>query len=331
MSGRTLTMKAIRIAAGPPPRLEQAELRVPGTAPGQVLIKVAAAGLNRADLLQAEGRYPPPKGAPETLGLEVSGTIVAAGDGVRAYGKGDPVCALLQGGGYAEFAAASELCVLPAPEGVALRDAAALPEAYFTVWANLFDGARMRPGETLLVHGGTSGIGTAAIQLMRARGHPVFATAGSPEKCKACIELGAVRAIDYRSEDFVAAMKEETGGRGVDVILDIVGGDYVERNLAALARGGRLVNIAYQKGSRVELDLQIMLARSLTMTASALRPRSNEEKGSIRDALLREVWPLFAQGRIRPVIDMVFPLAEAGKAHAHMRAGSHIGKILLIP
>ncbi len=322
-------MKAIKVLPGEPPKLALTELPVPEPGVGQVLIKVAAAGLNRADLLQAAGHYPPPKGAPETLGLEVSGTVAALGAGVTNLREGDLICALLQGGGYAEYAPASELCVLPVPQGMSVRDAAALPEAFFTVWTNVFDSAKLQPGETFLVHGGTSGIGTSAIQLMHARSHRVFATAGGPEKCAVCAKLGAARAIDYRKEDFVAVVRTETDNKGVNVILDMVGGDYVQRNLNALARGGRLVNIAYQKGSRTEVDFSIMLARKLTMMATTLRPRSDEEKGRIRDVLLREVWPLLGQGRIRPVIDSVFPLAEAQKAHARMRESSHIGKILL--
>jgi putative PIG3 family NAD(P)H quinone oxidoreductase len=322
------TMKAIRAEAGAPPRLVLAQLPVPEPGPSEVLIKVAAAGLNRADLLQAEGRYPPPKGAPETLGMEVSGVIAAADPGVSRWREGDEVCALIPGGGYAEFALASELCVLPVPKNVALRDAAALPEAFFTVWTNVFDSARLQSGETFLVHGGTSGIGTAAIQLMHARGHRVFTTAGSAEKCAVCVKLGATRAIDYRKEDFVEVIRAETGN-GVDVILDMVGGDYVQRNLNALARGGRLVNIAFQKGGRAEVDFQIMLVRSLSMMATTLRPRSNAEKGRIRDAVWHEVWPLIDAGRITPVIDSTFPLADADKAHARMRESGHIGKILL--
>jgi len=322
-------MRAIRVEAGTPPRLVLAELPIPEPGPGQALIKVAAAGLNRADLLQAEGRYPPPKGAPETLGMEVSGTVAATGSGTIKLREGDQVCALLPGGGYAEYALANQLCILPVPKDVTLRDAAALPEAFFTVWANVFDSGRLQPGETFLVHGGSSGIGTAAIQLLHARGHRVFTTAGSLEKCTACVKLGATRAINYREEDFLSVVKAETDGRGVDVILDMVGGDYVQRNLNALSFGGRLINIAYQKGARVEVDFRIVQARHLTMTATTLRGRSDQEKGRIRDALLREVWPLIEAGRIKPVIDSTFLLAEADKAHSRMRAGGHIGKILL--
>lgn len=273
-------MNAIRVLPGEPPMLVLTELPVPEPGAGQVLIKVAAAGLNRADLLQAEGRYPPPKGAPETLGMEVSGAIAALGEGVKGWRVGDAVCALLPGGGYAEYALASALCLLPWPKGVGLSEAAALPEAFFTVWTNVFDAGRLKPGETFLVHGGTSGIGVAAIQLMAARGHRVFATAGSAQKCAVCKELGAARAIDYREEDFTAVVMAETGGKGVDVILDMVGGDYVQRNLDALGQGGRLVNIAFQKGARVEVDFRVMQARHLSMTATGLRFRCDEEKGA---------------------------------------------------
>ena len=327
--GKSNPMTAIHVAPGIPPRLMPTEIPRPEPGPGQVLIKVTAAGLNRADLLQTEGRYPPPNGAPETLGLEVSGTVAALGAGVRSWRAGDQVCALLAGGGYAQYALASEFCVLPVPKGVPLRDAAALPEAFFTVWTNVFDSAKLKPGETFLVHGGTSGIGTAAIQLMHARGHRVFTTAGSTEKCLMCVTLGAAHAIDYTREDFVAVVKAETDDKGVDVILDMVGGDYVQRNLNALAFGGRLVNIAFQKGARTEVDFRVMQARHLAMTATGLRNRSDEEKGRIRDALSREVWPLIEAGKIRPVIDSTFPLSQAQKAHERLRASGHIGKILL--
>jgi len=310
-------------------RLVPASIPVPGPGPGQVLVKVTAAGVNRADIHQADGNYPPPPGAPDTMGMEISGTVMTLGNGVTGARMGDTVCALLPGGGYAEYAVASELCLLPVPNGVSLRDAAGLPEAFFTVWTNVFDSARLQPGETFLVHGGTSGIGTAAIQLMHARGHTVFTTVGSEEKCALARALGATRAIDYRTEDFVAVVKAETGGRGVDVILDMVGGDYVAKNVAALARRGRVVNIAYQKGGRAELDFNIVLMKNLTLMATTLRGRADQEKGRIRDALLREVWPLIAQGRIKPVIDSRFPLRDADAAQQRMRAGGHSGKILL--
>jgi putative PIG3 family NAD(P)H quinone oxidoreductase len=326
------TMNAIRVergAAGAQLYLAQIPLPQPGT--GQVLIKIAGAGINRADLLQVEGHHPPPPGAPETPGLEASGTVAAVGGGVAGWRNGDSVCALLPGGGYAEYALATEPNLLPVPKGVSLEDAGGLPEVYFTVWSNVFDTARLQPGETFLVHGGSSGIGTAAIQLMAARGHRVFTTAGSPEKCAACAKLGATRAINYKTEDFTAVIKAETGGKGVDVILDMVGGDYVMRNVNALARKGRLVNIAYQKGAKVEVDFRIVQARLLSLGATGLRGRPDPEKGAIRDQLKREVWPLLDSGRLKPVTHRVFPLAEASAAHQLMRESSHIGKILLAP
>jgi NADPH:quinone reductase len=308
-------------------RLRLLDGRLPLPGPGEVRIKVAGAGLNRADILQAMGRYPPPPGASEIPGMEVAGVIDALGEGIAGWRAGDAVCALLTGGGYAEYAVAAEECVLPAPEGVDLVEAAGLPEAFFTVWANLMRAGRLRPGETVLVHGGASGIGVAAIQLCAARGHPVFATA-SKAKCETVAVLGAA-AIDYEAEDFVAAVKDKTGGRGADVILDMVGGDYVERNFQAAAKGGRIVNIAFQRGFEAKVNFAPMLAKHLTMTATTLRPRSNAEKGAIRDALLGEVWPPIEAGRIRPVTDRIFPLAEAEAAHARMREGRHSGKILL--
>ena len=307
------------------------EILVPHPGPGQILIKVATGGVNRADLLQVEGHHPPPAGAPETPGLECSGTVVAVDQAVSGIREGDQVCALLPGGGYAEYAVASALCTLPVPKGVSLKDAGGLPEVYFTVWSNVFDTARLKPGEDFLVHGGSSGIGTAAIQLMHARGHRVFTTAGSAEKCEACVKLGATRAIDYRSEDFVTLVKAETNGKGVDVILDMVGGDYVMRNLQTLARGGRVVNIAYQKGAKVEVDFRIVQARLLTLAATGLRGRPDSEKAVIRDHLAREVWPLFEAGRLKPVTHTVLSLNEAGDAHQMMRESRHVGKILHAP
>jgi len=326
------TMGAIaveRSAAGP--KLTVKQILVPHPGPGQVLIKVAAAGVNRADLLQVEGHHPPPAGAPETPGLEISGTVMAADQAVTGMREGDQVCALLTGGGYAEYAVASALCTLPVPAGVKLKDAGGLPEVYFTVWSNVFDTARLKAGESFLVHGGSSGIGTAAIQLMHARGHRVYTTAGSAEKCEVCVKLGATRAINYKTEDFVALVKAETNGRGVDVILDMVGGDYVMRNLNTLARGGRVVNIAYQKGAKVEVDFRLVQARMLSLAATGLRGRPDSEKAVIREHLAREVWPLFETGRLKPVTDRTVPLAEAGAAHQIMRESRHIGKILLIP
>jgi len=309
--------------------LKVAEIEKPTPQGGEVLIKVAAAGINRADLVQAMGGYPPPPGAPLTLGLEVAGEIVALGSGVGAFSLGDKVCALLGGGGYAEFAAVSELCVLPLPRGVDVIKAAALPEVHFTVWTNLIDTARLKAGESILIHGGSSGIGTAAIQLCAARGHQVFATAGSAEKCAAIQKLGATRAINYREEDFVDVVKKETGGKGVDVILDMVGGDYIQRNMSAAALWGRIVNIAYQSGMQATVNFVPLLMKRLSLLATTLRARSNEEKGAIRNAVRREVWPLLEAGRIKPVVDRTFPLAEAQAAHARMAKSEHIGKILL--
>ena len=323
-------MKAIAVEnGGAGYRLTLTEIRKPEPQRGEVLIKVAAAGLNRADLIQATGGYPPPPGAPSTLGLEVSGEISALGEGVHALKVGDRVCALLAGGGYAEFCAVSEKCVLPVPKGVGLVEAAALPEVHFTVWTNLMDSARLNPGETVLIHGGSSGIGTAAIQLCVARGHTVFATAGSPEKCAACERLGAKRAINYREEDFVDAIKKDTDGRGVDVILDMVGGEYIQRNFSAAAVWGRIVNIAFQAGMSANVNFAGMLMKRLSFTATTLRARSNDEKGVIRNALAKEVWPLVDEGRIKAIVDKIFPLAEAQAAHKRMSGGEHIGKILL--
>ena len=327
---KTMTAIAIaRTASGAV--LVPGEIAVPTPGPGQVLIKVKSAGVNRADLLQVLGHHPPPPGAPATPGLEAAGTIAELGRGVSGWKVGDEICALLGGGGYADYAIATEPCCLPVPKGVSLTDAGGLPEVYFTVWSNVFDVARLQPGETFLVHGGSSGIGTAAIQLMAARGHRVFTTAGSAEKCDACVKLGAVRAINYRTEDFVEIVKAETNGKGVDVILDMVGGDYVMRNVNSLSRGGRMVNIAYMKGSKVEVDFRIVQNRLLSMAATGLRGRPGSEKEKIRDAVRREAWPLFDAGKLRPVTDRVMPLDKAQAAHDLMRESSHIGKILLTP
>jgi putative PIG3 family NAD(P)H quinone oxidoreductase len=302
---------------------------VPTPGSGEVLIKVAAAGVNRGDLAQVAGMYPPPPGAPQTLGLEVSGTIVDGGPNSSRWNVGDQVCALVGGGGYAEYCIAHEGNVLPVPRSVSLIDAAALPEVYMTVWTNIVDRARLKPGETLLVHGGSSGIGTAAIQLFTARGHRVFTTAGSAAKCAACVRLGAALAVNYREDDFVAAIRQATDGAGVDVILDMVGGDYIQKNISLLKVEGRLVNIAFQRGSQADLNLMILMLKRLTITGSTLRARANAEKAEIARAVEREVWPWIETGRIRPIVDSVMPLAKAAEAHARMAASSHIGKILL--
>ncbi|HTU00061.1 MAG TPA: NAD(P)H-quinone oxidoreductase [Rhizomicrobium sp.] len=325
-------MKAIQVEnPGQNYLLKIADAEKPTPAAGEVLIKVAAAGLNHADMAQAKGMYPPPPGASHTLGMEVSGTVEALGDSVGNCEIGDHVCALIPGGGYAEYAVASALCVLPVPKGVSLIDAAALPEVYFTVWTNIMDSARLKKGESVLIHGGSSGIGTAAIQLLHARGHKVLTTAGSKVKCDACTALGADRAINYREEDFVDIAKSETGGRGVDVILDMVGGDYIQRNMSAAAIWGRIVNISYQSGMQANVNFAPMLMKRLSLLATTLRARTPEEKGAIRDALLREVWPLVDAGKIKPVVDHTYPLADAQAAHARMAKSEHIGKLLLTP
>ena len=306
-----------------------AEGPVPVPGPGQVLIKVAAAGLNRADLLQGRGAYPPPPGAPDIPGLEVSGIIAAVGDGVTGFAPGMAVCALMAGGGYARMALADAGSVLPVPAGVSMTDAAGLPEACFTAWTNVVDSGRLAEAETLLVHGGTSGIGVMAIQIFASLGHKVLATAGTDEKCAACVRLGAARAICYPHEDFVAAVKEATIGTGIDVILDMVGGPYIQRNIAAAAHGGRIVNIAYQQGARAEVDFAPVLRKALTLTATTLRPRPHAQKRLIRDALLARVWPLLAAGTIRPVTARAFPFASASQALAALAQGGHVGKIIL--
>ena len=300
----------------------------PAPAPGQVLIAVATAGLNNADLLQARGHYPPPPGASPILGMEVSGTIAELGEGVSGWNMGDPVCALLPGGGYAQFAVADAGSLLPVPGTVDRIEAAGLPEAAFTAWTNIIDAGRLAPGETLLIHGGTSGIGSLGIQMFAALGHRVFTTAGSDEKCAAARGFGAARAINYRSEDFVQVIKTETDGKGVDVILDMVGGDYVQRNIEAAAVWGRIVNIAYQKASKTEVNFAPVLTKRLTLAATTLRGRTPEQKRAIRDVLLARVWPQLGTA-INPVIAQLFPLAEAQKAHELMAKTGHIGKILL--
>ena len=303
----------------------------PRPAPGELLIRVAAAGVNRPDVLQREGKYPVPPGASDIPGLEVAGTVVETAADVTAWKPGDLVCALLAGGGYAEYCVAPAPQCLPVPRGLDLVSAAAIPETFFTVWTNVFERGHLAPGQSLLVHGGSGGIGTAAIALARAFGARVFATAGSAAKCRATEDLGAERAIDYREEDFVAVVKEATGGRGVDLILDMVGGDYTPRNLDALAIEGRLIQIAFLKSPKVEINLAVVMQKRLTITGSTLRPRSVAEKGAIADALRSQVWPLLEAGTVRPVIHCTFPLAAAADAHRLMESSLHIGKILLLP
>jgi NADPH2:quinone reductase len=329
MSELPATMTAIAIAGkGGPEVLQPVRLPVPQPGPGQLLIKVAAAGVNRPDLMQRMGHYPAPKGHSEIPGLEVAGTVAALGDNALRFREGDKVMALVSGGGYAEYCLAEATSCLPVPANLSLSEAAAIPEGYFTVWHNVFERGALKSGEWFLMHGGTSGIGVAAIQLAHALGAKVIATAGSPEKCEAIVKLGAARAVDYSREDFVEAVKAETGGRGVDVILDIVGGDYVERNIRSLADDGRLVNIAFQKGSKVSIDMMRVMLKRLTLTGSTLRIRSNEVKAAIARAVEERVLPLLSEGKIRVVIDATYPLAEAAKAHARLEE-SHIGKVVL--
>jgi putative PIG3 family NAD(P)H quinone oxidoreductase len=316
--------------AGGPEVLVPAERPVPVPGPGEVLIKVEAAGINRPDVFQRQGLYPPPKGAPDILGMEVAGKVVALSLGTTRFQEGDPVCALIGGGGYAEYAVAPETATLPVPQGLSMVEAAALPETVFTVWHNIFERAALKPGEWLLVHGGASGIGTTAIPIAAALGAKVMATVGSAEKAHVCRELGATRAINYHEEDFVEAVHEMTGGNGADVILDMVGGDYVERDLKAAALEGRIVQIAFLKGSKVELDLMRLMLRRLTLTGSTLRVQSAEAKARMAKAIEERIWPLIDEGKFSPVIDSTFPLKEAADAHRRINDPAHIGKIVLV-
>jgi putative PIG3 family NAD(P)H quinone oxidoreductase len=325
-------MTCIEITEPGGPEVLKPSLRpTPTPVPGEVLIKVAAAGINGPDLYQRRGLYPAPPGVTDIPGLEVSGTIVGLGDGAAGWAVGDVCCALTAGGGYAEYCTAPAVQCLPIPAGLDIVDAAGLPESFFTVWTNVFERAALAPGESLLVHGGGGGIGTTAIQIAAAFGHRVFTTASGAEHCAALERLGAERAIDFTREDFAAVIKEATGGKGVNVILDIVGGNYVARNVASLARDGRLVQIAFLKGSRVEIDLMPVMLKRLTITGSTLRIQSTERKGEIAAALRRRVWPLIEQGKIRPVIFARLPLAQAAEGHRIMQAATHLGKILLLP
>lgn len=315
---------------GGPEMLVPVERPVPVPGPGEVLVKAAAAGVNRPDVLQRRGLYPMPPGAPTILGLEIAGQVVALGPGVTRLIPGQPVCALLAGGGYADYAVVPEGQCLPIPEGLSMVEAASLPETYFTVWSNLFERAYADAGDSVLVHGGTSGIGVTAIQLAKAFGLTVLTTAGSDAKCQAARDLGADTAINYRTRDFVAEVKAATGNRGVDIVLDMVGGDYLPRNLACLAESGRHVSIAMQRGATAELSIAAVMSKRLMLTGSMLRPRSVQFKSLIADSLAKDVWPLFSQGLLKPVIDRVYPLAEAAEAHRRMEAGDHIGKIVLM-
>ena len=325
------TMTAIEASgAGGPEILVPVTRPVPEPGPAEVLIEVAAAGINRPDVLQRQGLYPAPKDASDLLGLEVAGTVAKLGPGTARYREGDRVCALVNGGGYAEYAVAPEGTTLPVPQGLTLVEAAALPETVFTVWHNVFERAALKPGEWLLVHGGTSGIGTTAIQIGAALGAHVIATVGSADKACAALTLGAVRAVNYRDEDFVEAVRAATGGRGADVILDMVGGDYIERNLRAAALDGRIVQIAFLKGSKVEIDLMRLMLRRLTLTGSTLRAQTPEAKARMAKGVEQHVWPLIAQGKLKPVIDSTFRLEQAADAHRRIDDPGHIGKIVLV-
>lgn len=323
-------MIAIEITEpGGPEVLKPVTVATPGPGAEDVLIKVAAAGVNRPDVMQRKGMYPPPPGAPDTPGLEIAGEVVVAGAKAAGLGVGDRVCALVAGGGYAEYCVAPAALCLPWPDGMDAVQAAALPETFFTVWTNVFDRGRLRGGERFLVHGGSSGIGTTAIQLAKAFGATVYATAGTSEKCAACENLGADAAINYRDEDFVERIDTLTDGRGVDLILDMVAGDYLPRNLKCLATEGRLVQIALQNGPKVEMNLLPVMLKRLTITGSTLRPRSVGEKAQIARSLREKVWPLLSAGKVKPVIHETFPLARACDAHVLMESSRHIGKILL--
>lgn len=323
-------MQAIEIREyGGPDVLTLTERAVPTAGDGEVLVRVEAAGVNRPDVFQRQGGYAPPPGASDLPGLEVAGVIAACGAGVTRWREGDQVCALVAGGGYAEYAVAPEGRCLPRPVCLSMVEAAALPETFFTVWTNVFERGALQAGQSLLVHGGSSGIGTTAIQLATRAGATVYATAGTAAKCAACVSLGAAAAVNYRDEDFVAVLRERTSGRGIDVILDMVGGDYVARNLSLLAEDGRLVQIAVLQGSKATVDAALIMRRRLTFTGSTLRPRPVAEKARIAAALERQVWPWLTDGEVRPQIYRTLPLAHAPQAHALMESSAHIGKIVL--
>jgi NADPH2:quinone reductase len=323
-------MRFINISEyGEPEVLEIKEGEAPDPAKGEVLIRVHAAGVNRPDVMQRQGLYPPPPSASPILGLEVAGEVVATSKDVSAWSVSDRVCALTNGGGYAEYVAVPAGQCLPVPVGLPVEEAAALPETFFTVWTNVFDRARLKPGERFLVHGGSSGIGTTAIQMAKALGSKVFTTAGSAEKCAACQRLGADVAINYTEQDYVKVLKEATDGQGVDVILDMVGGDYVARNLELAAIDGRIVSISFLKGSEVEIDMMQILSKRLTVTGSTLRPQSAEAKAAIAEKLRIKIWPLIESGKIKPLIAARFPLTDAVESHKLMESSKHIGKIIL--
>lgn len=323
-------MTAIEITAPGGPRvLKPAERAVPEPKPGELLVRVRSAGVNRPDVLQRQGDYPPPPGAPDIPGLEIAGDVVATGEGVTRFRIGERITALVAGGGYAQYCTVSETNALPIPAGYGFIEAAAIPETYFTVWHNVFERGALQSGESFLVHGGSSGIGTTAIQLARAFGAMVMTTAGSDDKCDACIKLGADHAINYRNEDFVEAVKKATGGNGVNLILDMVGGDYIGRNYDAAALDGRIVQIAFLNGPKATTDITKLMVKRLQHTGSTLRARTVEFKAGIARELELKVWPLLAERRVAPVIDMIYPLHEAWRAHERMEDGQHIGKIVL--
>ncbi len=330
MTSIPATMTAVGIKTPGGPEALVAETRpVPAPGDGEILVKVTAAGVNRPDVQQRKGLYPPPKGVTDIPGLEIAGTVAACGTGVGRWKAGDQVAALVVGGGYSEYCVAHESHALPVPGGLSALEAAAVPETFFTVWHNVFERGGLKAGETLLVHGGSSGIGTTAIQLAKALGARVIVTAGSAEKCNACRTLGADVAINYKTEDFVAITKESTGGAGANVILDMVGGDYIERNYEAAAVEGRIVQIGFQGSPRATVDFRRIMLKRLHHTGSTLRSRSVVDKGAIARAVEHTAWPLIASGRVRPVMDQTFPLAEASKAHQRMESSAHIGKIVL--
>ncbi|MDP9012251.1 MAG: NAD(P)H-quinone oxidoreductase [Pseudomonadota bacterium] len=330
MSSVPAEMTAVEIAApGGPEQLKVTVRPVPQPGDAEVVVRVAAAGVNRPDVMQRQGRYPPPAGASDLPGLEISGEVVALGSGVTTLRLGDQVTALLSGGGYAQYAVAAAPLCLPVPQGLSMVEAAAVPETFFTVWTNLFERGGCKAGHTVLIHGGTSGIGTAAIQLAAAFGARVFATAGTADKARACERLGAERGIDYRTEDFVAVIRQATAERGVDVILDMVGGSYLARNLEVAALEGRLVIISMLGGAKAEINLAVIVSKRLLVTGSTLRARTIAQKASVAEAVHRHVWPLLSAGRVRPVIHATFPLAEASEAHRLMETSNHIGKIVL--
>lgn len=330
MSSTPATMTGIALnGKGGPEVLQPTSMPVPQAGYGQILVKVAAAGVNRPDVQQRMGAYPPPPGHSPLPGLEIAGEVAAVGPGVARWKVGDRVCALVNGGGYAEYCLAEEVQALPIPKGLSMAEAGGVPETYFTVWNNVFERGALEAGDWFLVHGGTSGIGTTAIQLAKAFGARVVATAGSADKCKVCRDLGADVAVNYKTEDFVAVVKEATGGHGIDVTLDMVGGDYTERNIAAAAEDGRIVQIATLAGPMTTFTLPRLMMKRLTLTGSTLRPRARDIKARFGRALEKQVWPLLDAGRIRIVMDSTFPLAQASEAHKRMETGQHVGKIVL--